>query len=95
MTLEEYRKSELSAQLAALLKDPVLATAIEVALQGAPVNGGGKVSEIPHITYVQHGIDRGYAMFPNVLQLLATAPVEGGEVEATYAAPVEEKEAQE
>jgi len=90
--MEEYQRSEMSGQLAELLKDPVLAIAMMVADGAAPVNGGARVAELPHVAHIQHGIDRGYAMYPRILKLLATAPTGGGPVEPTYQAPEEEKE---
>lgn len=92
MTLEEYQHSELSGQLAELLKNPVLAIAMQVADQSAPVNAGARISEVPHISYIQHGIDRGYAMYPNVLRLLASPPAGSREVEATYEGETKDNE---
>jgi len=84
ITLEEYQNSEMSGQLAELLKNPVLAIAMQVADQSAPVNAGARITEIPHESHIQPRRDRGYAMYPNVLRLLATAPPGSREVEATY-----------
>ncbi len=92
MTLDEFRKNGLlSAELAELLRNQVLRLALEVCDGAAPVNGGAKTFAEPHMAHIQHGIDRGYALYPRVLRLLATKPgAEAEQVEQTYE-PVEEK----
>lgn len=82
----------MSGELAELLRNPTLATAMDVASQSAPVKAAARISDIPHVAHVQHGIDRGYELYPSVLRLLATAPESDTAVEASYEAVEEEKE---
>lgn len=90
--IDEYRKSERSAALAELLKNPVLADAMRLADSVAPVNAGARIAELPHAAYIQHGIDRGYAMYPNTLRMLASVWEADVQIEPTYAPPEKEKE---
>lgn len=89
MDIDTYRKSPMSGELAELLRSPTLATAMQVAADSAPLNNNSNLSQIEHVAHIQHGIARGYALYPSVLKLLATPPEGEAEVEATYA---EEKE---
>lgn len=92
MTIRQYQESELSPQLAALLREPALQAAMEVANEVSPANGGLREWKEPHQAHVQLGVDRGYNLYPQMLKLLATQPAKQEQVEATYDAPPEEKE---
>jgi len=92
MTIEEYRQSEMSGQLAVLLREPVLASAMQIASEASPVNNVANISQVEHVAHIQHGIAKGYSLYPSVLKLMATPPTGGGEVEPSYAPSEEEKE---
>ncbi len=87
MTIEQYQNSELSQQLAELLKDPVLATALQVCSEVSPANGGVKEWKEPHQAMIQLGVDRGYNLYPQILRLLATRAKAPEIVEPTYENP--------
>lgn len=92
MTIEQYQQSELSPQLAELLKQPAMAIALEIASQVSPSNGGVKPWAEPHTAHIQLGVDRGYNLYPQVLRSLAvSAKKPEPELEAEYQ-PVEEKD---
>jgi len=92
MDIKTFRESEMSGQLAALLREPVLVTAMQVASDSSPVNNMGNISQVEHVAHIQHGISKGYGFYPSVLKLMATPPTGGDEVERTYAPSEEEKE---
>ena len=71
MTIEQYKQSELSAQLAELLRSPVMATALQICDAASPSNGGIKPWAEPHTAHIQLGVDRGYNLYPQVLRELA------------------------
>lgn len=90
MTISDYRASVLSGELAEILKHPVLKTAIETLDAAAPVNAGANLQfKEAHMAYVQLGIDRGYALYSNLLKALAIGIKKQEEVQPTYEAPVE------
>lgn len=72
MTIDAFRSSQLSGELAELLKNPVLQMALATCDEAAPSNGGVKAYEQAHMVHVQFGVDRGYNLYPKVLKLLAT-----------------------
>ncbi len=92
MTIEQYRNSELSEQLAKLLNsDASLQLALQVCDEASPSRGGIKDWKEPHIAHIQLGIDRGYNLYPQLLRALATAMPKPVEVEPTYEGTEEEK----
>lgn len=91
MTIRQYQESELSPQLAEMLREPAFRAALEVAQEASPANGGMREWKDPHHAHIQLGIDRGYNLYPQILKLLATQPKKQEEVPATYAAPPEEE----
>lgn len=86
MTITQYQESELSPQLAELLKNPALMAALQVCDQSAPVNGGSRQWEQPHLAHIQLGIDRGYNLYPQILKMLAQKPKKVEEPKPSYEA---------
>lgn len=84
MNISQFQESELSPQLAELLKHPVLATALQVCNEASPANGGLKEWKEPHQAHIQLGIDRGFNLYPQILRILATKPKTQEEVQPTY-----------
>lgn len=71
MTVEQFRNSELSGQLADILNTPVMQIALQTCDEASPSNGGVKDWREPHIAHIQLGIDRGYNIYPQLLKTLA------------------------
>ncbi len=93
MTIDEYRNSVLSVELAELInKNPALQIALQVCDESSPSMGGVKDWREPHTAHIQLGLDRGYNLYGKVFRMLGTPMAKQEEqVEATYA-PAEEKE---
>lgn len=87
MNIQQFQESELSPQLAELLRNPVLATALQVCAQASPANGGIKEWKEPHHAHIQLGADRGYNLYPQILQMLATRPARTEVDTPTYESP--------
>lgn len=92
MTIEQYRNSEFSGQLAEILNNPVMAMALTICDEASPSNGGVKDWKDPHIAHIQLGIDRGYNLYPKLLKALATPAPSPNQVPEPEYAPAEEKE---
>ncbi len=84
LNIEQYQNSELSPQLAELLKHPVLSEALATCDQASPANGGIKEWKEPHHAHIQLGVDRGFNLYPQILRLLATKPKATEAIEPTY-----------
>ncbi len=93
MSIEQFRQSELlSAELAELLKNPTLALALQICDAVSPANGGAKPYEQEHVHVFQHGVDRGYNLYPQVLRRLAEPVHTAAPPPEPEYADVEEKE---
>lgn len=82
----------MSPQLAEILKNPALMTALQVCDQSAPANGGNRQWEQPHLAHIQLGIDRGYNLYPQILKMLAQRPRKVEEPKTSYEVVKEEEQ---
>ncbi len=93
LSIEQFRQSEqLSAELAELLKNPTLALALQICGDVAPVNGGATPYKESHVHIFQHGVDRGYNLYPQVLRKLAEPVAKPTVMPEPEYAEAEEKE---